>query len=200
MAMWSSGQALKLLWDVGYIFWSLASDQFKADMVTANYTMVTSQGLLLWLWSQGTSASISWQTEKCTVEISFPARYSFLSLHCFYCYSEIFKDWGYFLPDYSQPYKTILPLCREEGLDVHQVQRAIENTLFSPEKMENWDYPLLWRTIQDDFWRNFYLEVTQILSGMRVEYRSSKQQFQWCLISIHIKEEWPVIREDYFFK
>lgn len=56
---------------------------------------------------------------------------------CFYCYSEIFKDWGYFLPDYSQPYKTILPLCREEGLDVHQVQRAIENTLFSPEKMEN---------------------------------------------------------------
>lgn len=166
--MWSSGQALKLLWDVGYIFWSLASDQFKSDMVTANYTMVTSQRFLLWLWSQGTSASISWQTEKCPVEISFPARSSFLSLHCFYWYFEIFKDWRYFLPDCSQPYKTILPLqqvCREEGLDVHQVQRAIENTLFSPEKMENGDYPLLWRTIQDDFWRNVYLEVTQTLSG-----------------------------------
>lgn len=159
-AMWSSGQALKLLWDVGYIFWSLASDQFKADTVTANYTTGTSQGLLLWPWSQRTWAFTSWKTEKCPVELPFPIRSSFFSLHCFYWYFEIFEDWGYFLPDYSQPYKSILSLqqvCRGEGLDVHQVQKATENILFSPEKNGKWRLSFALKDDTGSFLKKFLL-------------------------------------------
>lgn len=187
---------------MGYLFWGLDSDHFKADTVTDNYTMVTSQGLLLWLRPQRTTASIPWKMEKSLVEIPFPIRSS-LFLQCFCWHFVIFKDWVYFLPVYSQPFNSILLLqqmCREGGLDTHQVHRTMQNTFFSPEKMENRNYPLLWRMIHNDLWRCFYLEVTQALLGIGVEFRSSKRESKQCLINIHIREEWLVVRGDYFFK
>lgn len=120
----------------GVLILGFDSDYFKADTVTDNYTMVTSQGLLLWLWPQRTTASIPWKMEKCLVKIPFPIRSS-LFLQCFCWYFVIFKDWVYFLPVYSQPFNSILLLlqmCREGGLDTHQVHRTMQNTFFFSRK------------------------------------------------------------------